>query len=52
MSSAMWAILLKPFAAFLLLLAILPLRVVIERWIRKHVREGRLKRVLLFSWRV
>lgn len=52
MNGAFWAILLKPFAAFLVLLAILPLRVVIERWIQRHVKEGKLKRVLLFSWRV
>lgn len=52
MSGAFWAILLKPFAAFLVLLAILPLRVVIERWIQRHVREGTIKRILLFSWKV
>lgn len=52
MSGAHWAILLKPFAAFLLLLAILPLRVVIERAIRNRMRDGTLKRILLFSWKV
>jgi len=43
------ALMIKPFALIVLFVLIVwP----IERWIAKRIPEGRLKRILLFSWRV
>ena len=43
-----WALVLKPFG---LLLMFLPGAVLVW-WLKRHLPEGKLRRILLFSWRV
>lgn len=53
MSGWAWAVLLKPLGAFLFLVVIvLPIAVVIDRFIRNHMKDSKLRRILLFSWKV